>query len=279
MNRSRGWCVTINNPTEHDETLAFGCSEVCKYCVFGREVGSECLTPHLQGFLYFETLKSFDQVKLLFEGRAHIERMRGSPQQAADYCKKDGDYFESGTLPMSQQERGEAGKAAIAERWALAKEGRFEELPPEQIKIYEYVRNKYQTVEDRATLENYWIWGPTGKGKSRWARTRHPREDLCVKGPNKWWDLYENQKAVLVEDVAPCHEKELEYSLKIWADHYAFPAEVKGGVRTIRPQIVYVTSQYSIDQVFKEYETQAALFRRFKVVQWNELFGDFLEVN
>ena len=61
--RARGWCFTINNYTELDEHVVFEMAQYAKYVVCGRENGSENGTPHLQGFVYFDTLKSFKQVK------------------------------------------------------------------------------------------------------------------------------------------------------------------------------------------------------------------------
>ena len=61
---------------------------------------------------------------------AHWEPMRGTVDQAAEYCKKEGEWFEAGVRPLNQREKGERGKQSIEERWALAKGGEFERLPP-----------------------------------------------------------------------------------------------------------------------------------------------------
>ena len=145
MSRSRGWCFTINNYTEEDENFAYSLAWGAKYCVVGKEVG-ESGTPHLQGFVYFENPRSFGGIKELHE-TAHWEPMKGTALQAAEYCKKDGDFFEWGEAPMTQREKGERGKQAAKERWELARAGKFEELPPEHIKIYEYIYRQNMVAE------------------------------------------------------------------------------------------------------------------------------------
>ena len=69
---------------------------------------------------------------------------------------------------------------------------------------------------------------------------------------NKWWDGYAGEEVVVLDDFDPRHAEHLSYYLKIWADHYAFNAEVKGGMIRVRPKTVIVTSQYAIEDCFKE---------------------------
>ena len=73
-------------------------------------------------------------------------RYRGS---GGRILQKEGDWFEAGTKPLNQSEKGERGKPTIAERWALAKAGEYEQLPPENLKIYKYIHAMYRPVEDR----------------------------------------------------------------------------------------------------------------------------------
>ena len=105
--RARGWCFTINNYTELDEHVVFEMAQYAKYVVCGRENGSENGTPHLQGFVYFDTLKSFKQVKEIHQLLIG-KQMRGTVDQAAEYCKKKviGSRQE---LSLNQSEKGERG--------------------------------------------------------------------------------------------------------------------------------------------------------------------------
>lgn len=267
MSRARGWCFTKNNYTETDEHECFGLAWKVKYIIVGKEVG-ESGTPHLQGYIYYEHPKRFETVKHDVPEGSHIEVAKGNAQQNFEYCSKGGDYFEDGERPLTQAEKGEKGKPTIEERWALAKAGKFDELPPEQIKTYEYIHQKYKSVpEDRSELDNIWIFGPSGCGKSRYVRENHP--DHYWKGMNKWWDGYNGEDVVVLDDFDPSHGKFLGYYLKIWADHYAFNAEVKGGMLRIRPKKIIVTSQYPIGACFDDAEGIAAIQRRFKVVDMN----------
>lgn len=98
--QGRHWCFTINNWTVNDEDRLKRIEAT--YIVFGYETG-ESGTRHLQGYVCFAGVKRFGSVKTTIGQHAHIERMRGTPKQAADYCKKDGLFYEEGTVPLGKK--------------------------------------------------------------------------------------------------------------------------------------------------------------------------------
>lgn len=98
MSRSRHWCFTLNNYTQDDFDRFLTTPEGLTYCCVGKEVG-ESGTPHLQGFLSYRHPQRLSSLRSSwFTGRAHWESAR-YPYQAAEYCKKEGDFVEHGNPP------------------------------------------------------------------------------------------------------------------------------------------------------------------------------------
>ena len=259
--RSRAWLFTLNNYTELQRQclIAF---PFATYTIVGEEISPTTNTPHLQGYVYLPTMKSIKQMRDVCQ--CHWTIAKGTPQQNQTYCSKEGRFVETGKIPASQSDKGKRGADKIKEMWALAKAGRLEDLPPGQVKTWEYIHMRYGAkVSDRPILDNLWICGPTGCGKSR--RVRETHSVFYSKPMSKWWDGYAGEDVVLLDDFAPEHGKYLGYYLKIWADHYAFNGEVKGGMLRIRPKQIIITSQYTLAQCFDEPETVSALSRRFAV--------------
>lgn len=262
MSRIRNFCFTWNNyPVDAESKLTW--LPRVKYLVAGREVG-ESGTPHLQGFVYFSEQKTLSAVIKLLPG-CHVEVSK-TLDEAIAYCKKDGDYFEVGIPPMSQSEKGKKGKEYWEEVKKLACEGKLDEI---DAKVYVSHFTNLQSIA-RAhmtpppvldTLENRWIYGPTGTGKSRNARLDYP--GAYYKACNKWWDGYQDEEVVIIEDLDKDHAC-LGHHLKIWADHGPFIAEFKGGARMIRPKKIIVTSNYSLSDIWTSApSTLDPLLRRF----------------
>ena len=131
------------------------------------------------------------------------------------------------------------------------------------------VHNQFAELEIMdGELQNEWLWGEAGTGKTRTAWEQNP--NLYVKSINKWWDGYNDQETVLLDDWDPRHEMLTQY-LKTWADRYPFRAETKGSSMMIRPKKIIVTSNYSIDQCFSNPEDAEAIKRRFHSVHFSRL--------
>lgn len=269
----KNWCFTCNNYSSFDENLFRALSYV--YLVYGREVGDEG-TPHLQGYVQFLRKLRLTGVKKL-HGKAHWEVARGSAKQNRDYCTKSGDFFEDGfAVPVF------GGFSSMADR-ALRNRRLFETPLSElvfsgelSIKETRSLKNARSDLRDEmsrinclGTIDgptpNFWYWGETGTGKSLKARTDFP--DAYLKTCNKWWDGYTNQEAVIIEDVDESHSG-LSHHLKIWADRYPFPAEVKNSMLTIRPKIVIVTSNLKPSDIWSKANDLLPIERRFTIVSF-----------
>lgn len=266
---SRGFVFVVQNWAESDQVALRGAS--CVYICWGREVAPSTGTPHLQGYVYFKSAKTKSACIKFFTKlgvTCHVIAAKGDAESNAVYSSKDGAFEEYGVRPKSQKEKGISEEARWENARALASVGDFDNIPSDI--MIRYVGNLQRIhclavekayMPDLDHLDNHWFWGSSGAGKSRFARESFP--DAYLKSKNKWWNGYQNQAVVIIDDVDPSMEW-IGSFLKEWADHYRFQGETKGGARVIRPQQIIVTSQYAIQDCFKEGETVSALERRFQ---------------
>jgi len=276
MARARNFCFTLNNytPEEVEQVKAWD----CKYLIFGKEVG-EGGTPHLQGYVGFANPKMITGLKKL-QARAHWEVAKGTPKQASEYCEKDGDVFEKGTRPLSQVEKGDTEKRRWDDAFKAVSENRLEDVPKDilctRLKGIEFAIKRTRMVKRNldiidGVMEHLWIVGPTGSGKTSQATRDHP--GAYIKDPvNRWWDGYEGQEVVIIDDFDKFQVKQ-GGDMKRWLDRYPFQAEFKGGMEMMRPRKVIVTSQYYPSEIWDDEKTVEAIMRRVKVVSPNERSG------
>lgn len=269
MSRTKAYCFTINNPQAADlqalEKLP------CEYLIYGKEVG-EAGTPHLQGYVHFASQKTLSAVSKLLP-RAYLDARKGSIDQAVDYCKKDGDWTESGKKPLSQKEKGQSEKTRWHNIIKRAREGDELWLEEEEPRIYAerlaMFRSHKTSKEtplgyaDEDTPHEWWV-GVTGSGKSRKLWAEHP--GFYPKEQNKWWCNYRGQDVVAIEEASPKTMEHLGSRIKVWADRYPFPGEIKGGrIEGMRPEKIIVLSNYSIRECFPAKQDYEPLERRFRV--------------
>ena len=258
---SYNWCFTLNNYSDEEYERLQGLD--CRYIVLGKEVGLFG-TPHIQGFVVMHKAVRMSAMKKV-NLRAHWESARGSAQQAAEYCKKDGDYWEKGDCPLQQ------GASEVV-RWesskTMAREGKIDDIPADiYIRYYrtlkEIAKDHMVQPPDAEDVTGVWIYGAPGVGKSRKARIDYPKAYLKMQ--NKWWDGYQGEEFVILDDF---DSKELGHHLKIWADRYAFLAETKGGAVAIRPKKFVITSNYAPDDSRFGWDKDMveAIKRRFMIV-------------
>jgi len=261
---SRAWCFTINNPTVEDGEALQEIEPKIKYMICGREKGAEG-TKHMQGYVNLKVPISMSALKKKYLPRAHMEMAKGDAESNRVYCSKEGDFQEWGVLPMSNREKGKKGKEYWLEQLQYIKDKEEDKIDPRLVishfNALQNIAAKYAPMpEDLPKLENLWFYGPSGTGKSSSARKEFP--DSYMKAKNKWWDGYAGQETVIIDDV-DIYDVKMAYDLKIWSDHYAFRAEVKGSTMPVRPKRIVVTSQYRITDIWSDVETREALLRRF----------------
>lgn len=265
MSKSKYFCFTLNNYRPGDvELLTFRLSQNCSYFVVGRETG-ESGTRHLQG--YFELLNrarlSTIKTRLGFAG-LHLECRRGSASQASEYCKKDGDYYEFGTISRSEQGRRtdiEALHRSLQEKKGLR------EISDEHFGSFLKYRRSIYAYRSIHAGQRDWVcsvvvyWGRTGTGKTR--NVFDNNESVWVYPGGGWFDGYDGDQIVLFDDFSGSEFK-IGYLLKL-LDRYPMQVPIKGDFVSWVPTEIYITSNLDPRVWYPNAhgEHVEALFRRF----------------
>lgn len=248
-NGARNWCFTLNNPTDDERTHLAGlfdsASPLVSYLVFGREIGEQG-TPHLQSFVQFDRRVSLARCRRLISVRAHYEIARGTPLEASNYCKKDGDFDEFGQIGSAQGKRNDwddlrafvVDKGCVPSNRELAsnfpalfsRSSRLREicasfLPPPVLKEGE-PRDGFQTtilnmVSDPCTDERkifFYIDFVGNKGKSwlsAYLITKFPErvQVLCVGKRDDLAHAIDETKDIFLFDVPRGNMQFLQYSI------------------------------------------------------------------
>lgn len=90
MAQSSRFVFTLNNYTSDEVDVLRGAigSPLVQFIIFGKEVGAQNGTPHLQGFVIFNRSVRRAQVLRILGARLYLQPARGTSEQARDYCRK-----------------------------------------------------------------------------------------------------------------------------------------------------------------------------------------------
>lgn len=250
MSKVRSWCFTLNNYSEQEKDLLKAMKY--KYLVLGYEVG-ENGTPHIQGYVQFKNARSLGGLKKIVD-RAHWEQAKGTPQQAADYCKKDKNFEEFGEAPAGGGSRQDihvvkemvnSGKS-LYDIWGVATSYQAMKMAQLGLSIKPLQRREPPTV--------IWIHGPTGVGKTKIAH------DICFEEPDfwvsnagtaeQWWDGYHGQPCALFDEFRAGTMK-FATALRVF-DRYQVRLPVKGSTVVWSPTLILVTSCSSPSEIYSK---------------------------
>jgi len=279
--KTRSYSFTWNNYPEDYKTriLQFYDDAKLRYLICGEEKGDEG-TPHIQGHI---TLKNANTIKALQKKLAPLDikmailPIKSTADKSIEYCKKDGQWWDKGDAPAQGKRTDLADMMEHIKANPTSKKRTLMEAFPMTMARYPHFAAEYKLLcmEDVLTnldwkdghSPNLWIYGPPGAGKSRAVRETY--KTVYSKQPNKWWDGFDGQQCVLIEDLEPMHEK-MSWHLKIWADRYPFIAQIKGSCVHIRPEVIIVTSNYTPESIFADNTICQAITRRFTMVNTEE---------
>lgn len=271
-NKAKHWTFTIFNYDDATLGKFEDIKEFATYWIYGQEICPTTGNKHLQCYIVGKKQITLPTMRKWFGQDAKYLVSRGTPQENQVYCSKEGAHVSWGELPEAKSS---AGGAATKAKWVsianLATQKNLsqimEEYPKEFVTSYRSLKqigfDFNKSPEDLKAPCGEWIWGKAGVGKSFTARQENP--GAFMKMMNKWWDNYDGQEVVILEDLDPGYIASMSYFLKIWADAYAFPVEIKNHSVMIRPKKFIVTSQYHPKELFTDEKAYEAISRRFKV--------------
>lgn len=297
--RGLQWCFTLNNYTHQEEAAleALVESGALTYLVYGREVAPSTGTPHLQGYCRLSggegQRKRRNQVRRLLGGRVYLALLKGTPQQAAAYCKKgsqtkaswkldgvngptyglDADVVEFGVLDPLQRpgRRCDLDEVRMMIRAGTTRldiaDAHFAKWCFHD-KAFEKYRKLIYVAESRIQLRVILLWGAPGSGKSYYAHAAHPGRWYDSPSPKaEWFDGYDVlvHDAVLFDDIGddiPLN------TFKKLLDIYPMQVPTKGDFVPYGPSFVYVTTNAVPSSLYSKANDadRAAWKRRFHAV-------------
>lgn len=193
---------------------------------------------HIQGYIEFKERVRLSQIHKAYP-TVHWETRRGTPSEAALYCKKTdsrvegGLFYEAGVMSIGRVNSGarnDLSEACVALR-SSGIQAVVEQFPETFVKFHGGFRAMANIIAPcrAAGLRTvYVLWGEPGSGKTRFAV--HLADQLVTNSVyfpvqnnqgNLSFETYSNQKTIVLDDF---DEKQMsKSSLKVITDRYQTP--------------------------------------------------------
>lgn len=264
--KSRRWVFTLNNYTTREYNWIK--AQPCKWMIVAKECG-ENGTLHLQGAVVCNNPKTLSAMKKFLGGRCHYEIMRGTPADSRKYCsKQDPNPFEKGDIPRPGKRNDLiAACQELKEGKSIIELAQEETHGPVIVKYYKGLQQYKSLIQANETREKptvYWLYGPTGTGKTREAVNLGMKAESywMSNGDLKWFDGYEGQKVAIFDDLRHKHCT-FDYLLRL-LDRYPLKVPFKGGFVQWVPKLIIITAPKSPQDMWnlRTKEDVAQLTRR-----------------
>lgn len=259
----RNWCFTSY---KIDDLEPWGYS----YVVGGLETCPTTGRVHIQGYIEFKNAVYLSGAqKRIGDKVCHCAPRyeKSTAAQAAEYCKKDGDYFENGTI-TNQGARTDL--KTIKDNILNHKSNIRDMLENDTIINHQQLRfaeslQKYVRPQKREPPQVFWFYGDTGTGKTRFVYDNE--DDIFRVEPGfEWYDGYIGQEAVLFDELRG--EIKLSTLLCI-TDRYPLSLKIKTSFTQWKPKRIYITSCKSPEECYKNcHENIGQLLRRITEVRF-----------
>jgi len=263
------------------------------YVQGGFEICPKTLKSHLQAqFITTSDLTVQKARTLVFAltGKAcHFERVKDLTAMTK-YNAKDGEVITIGDYPdLRLDEFDEAAALVIAGKTNEVKKSILIKYPSGLASLKKIF---YKPMEDltipRGSKCAIIIHGPPGTNKDYVANRLYPGKTIYLKAHNGNFDYYSNEDIMIMRDVTSNEMNTWMYQYMLdWADRYAFPAKMLFvGCPVIRPKMLVITSNYSLEDMYpyREFDAEqkiryAAMRRRFAslditTMSWSHLTYD-----
>ncbi|KFZ26607.1 MAG: putative viral replication protein [Candidatus Izimaplasma bacterium HR2] len=281
MNRSRNWLLTINykedTPTNNDELLDYIKDiKSLTYTAFQLEQGEKG-TKHHQIYISFEHAKSFETIKKYFP-KAHIEAMKGTPEQASEYCTKpDTRLLEPiiyGELPIKGK------RTDLEDIYKMIASG-FSDMQIRETYPSQYIRynHKFKEIRQEILEEQFntlfrkidvvYLVDLPGTGKTRYIMEKYGYKNVFrVSNYKNPFDTYKGEDVIVFEEFRS--KLPIENMLN-YLDGYPTRLPARYGDKVACYTKVYIVSNWEYTEQYKNIRelyptTMQALDRRINFV-------------
>lgn len=254
------------------------------YLIACREKAPTTGHEHIHIYAHYKTPYKLPQRVLEFG--AHIEKCRGTPKQNIAYIRKDGNVID---------EIGEEPHQGIKSVREL-REMNVDDVDPHLYRIKKEIDEDKREEEGffnmLAEIESnnlkapavYYLTGKPGNGKTykayQIALENYPKEEIGRIAINNNFFKITNEKAkcFVVEEFRPSQLHASDFLQFI--DKYGFNANVKGGFKYIRPEMILICSVMRPQDIYS-YEMNEQFMRRIsKIIEVEPYKPEYIdEVN